>query len=49
MKKSLCAALILSMTLALAGCAGGQADTTEAETTEETTAAETGRDDGCRD
>lgn len=41
MKKSLCAALLLSMTLALAGCAGGQADTTEAETTEEATAAET--------
>ena len=41
MKKSLCAALILSMTLALAGCAGGQADTTtETETTENTAAPE---------
>ena len=41
MKKSLCAALLLSMTLALAGCAG-QADTTaETETTEDSTAAET--------
>ena len=42
MKKCLCAALVLSMTLALAGCAGGQADTTtEAETTEESAAVET--------
>lgn len=44
MKKSLCAVLVLSMTLALAGCAGGQADTTEtetAETAENTAAADT--------
>ncbi len=43
MKKALCAALVLSMTLALAGCAGGgQADTaTETETTENSVAEET--------
>ena len=43
MKKALCAALVLSMTLALAGCAeGGQTDTaTETETTENSVAEET--------
>ena len=41
MKKSLCAVLVLSMTLALAGCAGQAGSTAETETTEESAAAET--------
>ena len=35
MKKSLCAVLVLSMTLALAGCAGQAGSTAETETTEQ--------------